>query len=164
MVYHRIYSGPLLFHIVLCDFFFFLFLMTIVLTIFADDTALHECEPTLNEVMNNLEITTEDFFEWFSISNLKPNASKSHLFSFLCQSVSENIRGSITESSICEKLLGRHIDSNFSFEYHIIIQIEFVVKRVQTFMHSLRLQNAVPKIKNVCYSNLSSFHNSTLVQ
>ena len=34
--------------------------------------------PTLNEVINNLETTTEEIFEWFSFNNLKANASKCH--------------------------------------------------------------------------------------
>ena len=58
-------------------------------------------------------------FEWFSFNNLKANASKCHLFLSPYQPVSVNIKGSIIESSNCEKLLGIYIDSNFSFEYHI---------------------------------------------
>ena len=86
---------------------------------FADDTTPYECGPTLNEVMNNLETTTEKMFEWFSFNNLKANASKCHLFLSPYQPVPVNIKGSIIESSNCEKLLGIYIDSNFSFEYHI---------------------------------------------
>ena len=73
--------------------------------------------PLLNEVMNNLEITTEKMFEWFSFNNLKANVSKYHLFHFPCQSVPVNIRGSIIESSDYEKLLVIYRISNFSFEY-----------------------------------------------
>ena len=73
----------------------------------------------INEVMNNLETTTEEMFEWFSFNNLKANASKCHLFLSPYQPVPVNIKGSIIESSNCEKLLGIYIDSNFSFEYHI---------------------------------------------
>ena len=83
------------------------------------DTTPYECGLTLNEVMNNLETTTEKMFEWFSFNNLKANASKCHLFLSPYQPVPVNIKGSIIESSNCEKLLGIYIDSNFSFEYHI---------------------------------------------
>ena len=69
--------------------------------------------------MNNPEITTEKMFEWFSFNNLKANASKCHLFLSPYHPVLVNIKGSITESSNCVKLLGIYIDSNFSFEYHI---------------------------------------------
>ena len=81
---------------------------------FADDTTYCECGPTLNEVMNNLETTTQKMFEWFSFNNLKANASKCHLFLSPYQPVSVNIKGSIIESSNCEKLLGIYTDSNFT--------------------------------------------------
>ena len=80
----------------------------------AEDATLYECEPALNEVMNKLEINTEKMLGWFSFSKLYADASKCHLFI----SIPVNIRGSITESSNFEKILGIYIDSNFSFEYH----------------------------------------------
>ena len=86
---------------------------------YADDTTPYECGPTLNEVMNNLEITTEKMLEWFSFNNLKANTSTCHLSLSPYQPLPVNIKGSIIESSNCEKLLGIYIDSNFSFEYHI---------------------------------------------
>ena len=86
---------------------------------YADNTTPNECGPTLNKVVNNLETTTEKMFQWFSFNNLKANASKCHLFLSPYQSFPVNIKGSIIESSNCEKLLGIYIDSNFSFEYHI---------------------------------------------
>ena len=79
---------------------------------FAGDTTPYECGPTL-------ETTTEKMFEWFSLNNLKTNASKYHLFLSPYQPVPVNIKGSIIGSSNCEKLLVIYIDSNFSFEYHI---------------------------------------------
>ena len=109
--------GPLLFNIDLCDLFFEDYSSDFAN--YADDTTPYECGPTLNEVMNNLEITTEKMFEWFSFNNLKANASKCHLFLSPYQPFPVNIKGSIIESSNCEKLLGIYIDSNFSFEYHI---------------------------------------------
>ena len=109
--------GSLLFNIDLCDLFFEEYSSDFAN--FTDDTTLYECGPTLNEVMNNLEVTTEKMFEWFTFNNLKANASKRHLFLSPCHSVPVNIKGSTTEYSICEELLGIYIDSNFSFEYHI---------------------------------------------
>ena len=86
---------------------------------FADDTTPYECGPTLNEVINNLEITAEKMFERFSLNNLKANVSKCYLFLSPYHPVPANIKGFINESSNCEKLLGIHVDSNFSYEYHI---------------------------------------------
>ena len=70
--------GPLLFNIDLCDLFFEGY--SCDFANYADDTTPYECGPTLNEVMNNLEIATEKMLEWFSFNNLKANASKCHLF------------------------------------------------------------------------------------
>ena len=67
--------GPLLFNIDLCDLFF---LKTTVAN-FADDTTPYECGHSFNEVIDNIETTTEKVFEWFSFNNLKANTSKYHL-------------------------------------------------------------------------------------
>ena len=102
---------PLLFNIDLCDLFFEDYSSDFANL--ADDATPYECGPTLNEVINNLEITTEKIFEWFSFYNLKGNVSKCHLFLSSHKPVPVNI----IESSNCEKLLGIYIDTNFSFEY-----------------------------------------------
>ena len=86
---------------------------------FADDTTPFECGHSFNEVINNLEATTEKVFEWFTFNNLKANTSKCHLFVSPNEPVSLNVSGSTIESSSCEKLLGIFINSNFTFEYHI---------------------------------------------
>ena len=52
---------PLLFNIDLCDLFFADY--TSDFANFADHTTPYECGPRLNEVMNNLETTTEKMFE-----------------------------------------------------------------------------------------------------
>ena len=108
---------PLLFNIDFCDLFFADY--TSDFANFADHSTPYECGPRLNEVMNNLETTTEKMFEWFSFNSLKANGSKCHLFRSPYQPVPVHITGSIIESSNCEKLLGVYIDNNFSFEYHI---------------------------------------------
>ena len=91
----------------------------LILPTFADNTTPYGCGHSFNEVINNLETTTEKVFEWFSFNNLKANTSKCHLFVSHYEPVLLNVRGSIIESSSCEKLLGIFIDSNFTFEYHI---------------------------------------------
>ena len=59
--------GPLLCNIGLCDLFLEEYSSDFANV--ADDTNPYECGPTLNEVMKNLEITTEKMFEWFSFNN-----------------------------------------------------------------------------------------------
>ena len=43
---------------------------------FADDITPYGCGPTINEVMNTIEITPEKMFEWFNFNNMKASASK----------------------------------------------------------------------------------------
>ena len=62
-----------------------------------------------NKVMNNFKI----MFAWISFNNSKANASKCHLFITPYQPIPVNVRGSITEYSSCEKLLGIYTDKNF---------------------------------------------------
>ena len=107
--------GSLLFNIDLCDLFFEN--CSSDFANFADGTIPHECGHSFNEV--NIETTTEKVSEWFSFNNLKAYTSKCHLFVSLYEPVSLNVRGSTTEISSCEKLLGIFINSNFTFEYHI---------------------------------------------
>ena len=94
-----------------------------------------ECGSTLNKVMNNLEVATEKMFEWFNFNNLKADPSKCHLLICSYQLVPVNVRGSIIESSNCEKLLGIYtdIDRNFSFEYHI----NRICRRASQKLHTL---------------------------
>ena len=70
--------GSLVFNINLCDLFFENYSSDFAN--FVHDTTPYKCGPTLNEVMNDLEMTTEQMFEQFSFNNLKANASKYHLF------------------------------------------------------------------------------------
>ena len=72
-------------------------------------------------------------FEWFSFNNVKANTPKCHLFLSPYQTVPVNIKGSINESSNCEKLLGIYIDINFSFEYHI----NRICRKVSQKLHAL---------------------------
>ena len=73
--------GPLLFNIDLCDLLSEDYSSDFAN--FVDDTTPYECGPTLNEVINSLEITTEKMFEWFSFKNLKANAFKCNFFFLL---------------------------------------------------------------------------------
>ena len=71
-----------------------------------------------------------------------------YLFIFPCQNVLVNIKGSINESSNCEKLLGIYVDSNLSFKYHVNRICRKASQKLAS--HYLGLQNTFLKIKNVC--------------
>ena len=147
--------GPLLFNIDICDLFFKHY--STDFANFADDTTPYECGPTLNEFINNHEITTEKMSEWFSFNNLKASASKCHLFLSPYQPAPVNIKGSITESSNCKKILGIYIDSNFSFEYHI----NRICRKASQKLHALyRIAKNISDDKNM-YA-IQIFHNFSI--
>jgi len=109
--------GPLLFNIFLCDLF--LALEGTDFSSFADDNTPY-CEgETIEEVIQNLENTANDLFQWFSDNEMKANPEK---FSFIINS-NENYNLKLGETSILSsnkvKLLGIQIDKNLSFKCHI---------------------------------------------
>ena len=87
--------GPLLFNIDLCNLFFQNYSSD--LTNFADYITPYGCGPTLYEVMNNLELTTDEIFDWFSYNNFKADASESSSFLFeyhinrMCRKASQKL-------------------------------------------------------------------------
>ena len=96
-------------------------------------------------------------FEWFSFNNVKANTPKCHLFLSLYQTVPVNIKGSINESSNCEKFLGIYIDINFSFEYHI----NRICRKVSQKLHVLsRTAKYISEDKKT-YA-IQNFHNFTI--
>ena len=66
--------GLMLFNRDLCNLFFEDYSFDIVN--FADGITAYGCGPTINEVMNTIEITPEKMFEWFNFNNMKASASK----------------------------------------------------------------------------------------
>ena len=99
-------------------------------------------------------------FEWFSFNNLKRNASKCHVFISPFQPVPANVRGSIIESSSCEKLLGIYIDSNFLFEYHI----NRICRKASQKLYALfKIAKCISEDKKSVLFESFIIHNSTIV-
>ena len=89
----------LLFDIDLCDLFFENYSSDFAN--FADDTTPYECGHSFNEIINNLETTTEKVFEWFIFDSLKASTSKCHFFVSPYELVSLNVRSSTIGRSSC---------------------------------------------------------------
>ena len=66
--------GPMLFNRDLCNLFFEDYGFDI--GNFADHITPYGCGPTINEVMNTIEITPAKMFEWFNFNNMKASAFK----------------------------------------------------------------------------------------
>ena len=73
----------------------------------------------LDALINKLEESTNNLFQWFRNNHMKANADKCHLLVTGNYEVSANINEFEIESSKKEKLLGILLDARLSFEYHI---------------------------------------------
>ena len=97
--------GPLLFNVYICDIFFDIIECDIAS--YADGNTPYNFDFSLDNVISNLEKSTNSLLNWFRENHMKANADKCHLL------VSSN------ENSTEEKLLGVKFDSNLSFENHV---------------------------------------------
>ena len=71
------------------------------------------------ETISDLEVTSDNLFNWFCYNDFKANTSKCHLFLSPFNAKSINIKSSVIEGSSSETFLGITIDSNFIFEKHM---------------------------------------------
>ena len=86
---------------------------------YADDNTPYASSSNLDAVINKLEESTNNLFQWFRNNHMKANADKCHLLVTGNYEVSANIKEFEIESSKREKLLGISIDTRLSFEHHI---------------------------------------------
>ena len=73
----------------------------------------------LNNVINNLEKSTNSLLNWFRQNHMKANADKCHLLVSSDEVCTAKIEDFTIENSTEEKLLGVKFDSNLSFEAHV---------------------------------------------
>ena len=106
--------GPLRFNIDICD----LFLGTIKCDIasYADDNTPYTSGIGLNLVLEKLESSTHDLFQWFKENHKKANPDKCHLLVTTNTLTSVNINGFQITNSTEEKLLDIKFDTKLSFE------------------------------------------------
>ena len=86
---------------------------------YADDNTPHASSSNLDTLINKLEESTNNLFQWFRNNHMKANADKCHLLVTGNYEVSANINEFEIESSKNEKLLGISIDTTLSFEHHV---------------------------------------------
>ena len=110
--------GPLLFNIYLCDIFYDNNDYNIVS--YADDNNPYANSSNLDSLINKLDESTNNLFQWFRNNHIKANADKCHLLVTGNYEVSTNINEFESESNKKEKLLGISIDTTLSFGHHII--------------------------------------------
>ena len=114
----RINNCPLLFNIFLADFPFFIVNSTDIAN-YAEGNTPYATENDIGSLKASLEEASKSLFTRFANNLMKIDAAKCHLL------VSSNEKVTIKRDSHQitntkrEKLLGEHLDSGLSFDYHI---------------------------------------------
>ena len=109
--------GPLLFNIYICNMFYDINDCDIAR--YTDDNTPYASSSNLDALINNLEESAKNLFQWFRNNHMKANADKCHLLVTGNYEDSANNNKLEIESSKKEKLLGISIDTRLSFEHHI---------------------------------------------
>ena len=100
---------------------------------YADDNTPYTSDFNLEQVIQKLELITNDLFEWFKDNRMKANANKCHLLVTRENDVTAKIGEFDVKNIWEEKLLGVKIDTKLSFE---IIFLHFAKRQVKSYMHS----------------------------
>ena len=122
---------PLLFNIYISDMFYDIDKWDIAS--YADDNTPYISDFNLEEVIQKLELTTNNLFEWFKNNHMKANADKCHLLVTRDTDVTAKIGEFDVKNSREEKLLGVKIDSKLSFENHV----SSLCKKASQKLHAL---------------------------
>ena len=111
--------GPLLFNIVINDFFYLV--KGTEICNYADDTTIFACGSDMRSILKSLEEDASQLSLWFENNYMKMNEDKSHLLVFGSkgEDVSVNISGSLIQESDEEKLLGLTLDRRLNFKNHV---------------------------------------------
>ena len=93
----------------------------------------HTSDISLNLVLEKLECSTHDLFQWFKVNHMKANPDKCHLLVTTNTLTSVNINGFQITNSTEKKLLGIKFDSKLSFENHV----SSLCKKASQKLHAL---------------------------
>ena len=110
--------GPLLFNISICDMFFET-PKNVDFDGYVDDNIPYTCSWNIEEVLENLQGTLEQLFQWFSAKHLVANAGKCQLLT--SSKITNNI--AISNANVSSeqkvKLLEINLESRLNFDYHV---------------------------------------------
>ena len=120
--------GHLLFNIYICDIFFNIIECDIVS--YADNNTPYN----FDNVISDLEKSTNSLLNWFRENHMKANADKCHLLVSSNESCTAKIEDFSIKNSTEEKLLGVKFDSNLSFENHVTSPL---CKKASQKLHAL---------------------------
>ena len=124
--------GPLLFNIYISNMFYHIDIYDIAS--YSDDNTPYTSNFNLEEVMQKLELTTNNLFEWFKANHMKANAGKCHVLFTRDTDVTAKIGGELdVKNSREEKLLGVKIDSKL---FSKVMFLPFAKRQAKSYMHS----------------------------
>ena len=90
---------------------------------FADDTAFHVCDSSLEDLVNRLQHDASLAIEWFDCNHMKLNHDKCHLI--ISGRKSDAIWAKIGQTKIVEskrmRLLGAITDHQLNFDVYLIL-------------------------------------------
>ena len=108
---------PILFNIFLAGLFFIV--NSTDIANYADDNTPYATANYIDSLIASLEEASKSLFTWFDNNLMKSNADKCHLLVSSNEKVTIKIGSHEIANTKREKLLGVHLDSGLSFDYHI---------------------------------------------
>ena len=109
--------GSILFNIFLSDLF--LVAKDVNFASYVDDNTVYQSGRNVDDVINDLQLSAEKLFRWFSDNQIKGNTDKSHLTMSTNNTPELNVGDSLIKTSTCEKLLGVKIDYKLAFDNYV---------------------------------------------
>ena len=109
--------GPLLFNIFLADLFFIV--NSTDIANYTDDNTPYATGNDIGSLITSLEEASKSLFTWFDNNLMKINADKRNLLVSSNEKVTIKIGSYEIANTKRDKLLGVHLDSGLSFDYHI---------------------------------------------
>ena len=105
--------GPILFNIFLSDFV----VKDVNLASYADDNTIYQSGRNVDNVINDLQLSAEKLFRWFSDNQMIRNTDKCHLIMSINNTPELKVGDSLIKTS--ENLLGVKIDYKLTFDNHV---------------------------------------------
>ena len=126
---------------------FFLTIQNTDFASYAGDNTPYTTSACVNDVVDKLEKTANDMFNWFSENEMKANTDKCHLILNCSDRKQIKINNENIKSSNYEKLLGIQIDKKLTFHKHV----GGLCKKASQKMHALaRITPYMSIKKNLC--------------
>ena len=86
---------------------------------YTDDNTIYQSSRSVDDVINDLQLSAEKHFRWFSDNQMKRNSDKCHLVMSTNNTPELKVVDSLIKTSTCEKLLGVKIDYKLTFDNHV---------------------------------------------